>query len=196
MGMYFILCSAYICMILFNTVKSTISNSKRFVLLHLNIIFISEYEMLPTFGERIELSHSQRCHDITTINGSIFRHISKAHCVLRGIPLSHIVWKYEPWTGVISYKPLKIDFYNRKTNFSLIKIPISSLSFLYAETSYQMHDDDLPWNLAALSHSNVDESKWIKRNMLFEAKNSKSAENFKKISKTISQHFHGAVIWK
>lgn len=30
------------------------------------------YEILPTFGERIELSHSQRCHNITTINGSIF----------------------------------------------------------------------------------------------------------------------------
>jgi hypothetical protein len=32
----------------------------------------NKYTLPPTFGGRIELSHSQRCHDITTLNGSIF----------------------------------------------------------------------------------------------------------------------------
>ena len=60
-------------------------------------------------------------------------------------------------------KPLKIEFYNRLTDFSLMK-PISSSSFLYGETSYQMH-------LAVhLVYSNVNESIWIVKSAVWRRK--------------------------
>ena len=124
-------------MILFNTVKWTFSKSNRFVLWLIDhrpysLIFISEYEMLPTFGGHIELSHALRCHDITTSNGSIFRHISKVHCFISSLlhikqyNMVHIIWfiiwniflmknfqEDEIAQPVLFRKPLKIEFYNR-----------------------------------------------------------------------------------
>ena len=54
---------------------------------------------------------------------------------------------------------IEIEFYDWSTGFSLMKIPINSLggpaSFLYTETSYQMHDGV---KSGRPSHSNVDES--------------------------------------
>ena len=50
---------------------------------------------------------------------------------------------------------IETEFYDWSTGFSSMKIPINSLSFLYAETSYQIHDGV---KSGRPSHSNVDES--------------------------------------
>ena len=100
-NVYLVFIYAWFCSIQWNEWISPKVNNFLFWLIDYrpySLIFISEYEMLPTFGERIELSHALRCHDITTSNGSIFRHISKVHCFISSLlhikqyNMVHIIW--------------------------------------------------------------------------------------------------------